>query len=112
MSDQSPEDLRHQAAEDRKEEVGEKKKEKEKEHLLIMTKLDAVVGWSASGATQEDFVEDWNATTGKALGKRINQGKLRQWVKHARQEDWHGWEELAPGHVRSTIEREQNSTLG
>ena len=41
MSGESQEDLRHQAAEDRREEVREKTKEKEKKHLLIMTKLDA-----------------------------------------------------------------------
>ena len=37
----SPESLRHQAGEDRMQEVGEKKKEKEKKTLLLMTKLDA-----------------------------------------------------------------------
>ena len=63
MSDESPESLRYTAAQDRKAAVGEKEEEKEKKTLLIMTKLDAVKGWSASGATQEDFVQDWNATT-------------------------------------------------
>ena len=47
MSDESPESLRHQAGEDRMQEVGEKKKEKGKKTLLLMTKLDAVKGWSA-----------------------------------------------------------------
>ncbi len=66
MSGKSQEDLRFQAAEHRRGEVGEKQ-EKEKKHLLIMTKLDAVMGWSASGATQDDFVADWNATSGLLL---------------------------------------------
>ena len=37
MSGESPEDLRHTAAQDRKDEVGEKQEGKEKNSLLIMT---------------------------------------------------------------------------
>ena len=41
IMEDSPESLRHQAAESRKEEVGEKGKGKEKNSLLLITKLDA-----------------------------------------------------------------------
>ena len=40
MSGESPEDLRHTAAQDRKDEVGQKQEEKEKKTLLNMTKLN------------------------------------------------------------------------
>ena len=71
-------------------EVGEKKEEKEKKTLLLVTKLDAVKGWSASGASQEEFVADWNKTTGQALGKTLRQSKLSSWAKDARLADWAG----------------------
>ena len=40
MDEESPESLRHTAAQDRKDEVGENKKQEEKKTLLVMTKLD------------------------------------------------------------------------
>ena len=48
MDDEGPESLRHQAAEARKDPLGEKEKAGEKKTLLIVTKLDAVKGWSAT----------------------------------------------------------------
>ena len=47
--------------------------------LRLQEKDNVVRGYEAIGAKQDEFIKDWNKTTGKALNVVLAQEKLSKW---------------------------------
>ena len=61
--------------------------------LRLQEKFNCVRAYEAIGARQQEFVKDYNKTTGKVLNVTLMQEKLSKWVTASRFEDWAGFVE-------------------
>ena len=58
--------------------------------LRLQVKYNAVYAYEVLGCGQEEFVKDWNKTTGSVLGVGLDPTKFSKWIKASKLEDWGG----------------------